>query len=105
MDIEWGVSCIECKFIGRFKDIVGIEHKDFLAILRGECPICRSKIETYIDGNSLVAKCDKCMFFEKYENLNNLEEKYLKDKEWAFIHILPKCPECGSSCKVFIINR
>ncbi len=100
--IEWYASCVKCKFIGKFESITGVEYKEFLEILREECPECLGKLELKIlDSETLFARCRNCSFLVNIGNLKNVEEKYLKDKEYRFLYILPKCPKCGSACRVF----
>lgn len=101
MTVEWNISCVNCEFIGKFEDVVGIEYKKFLEILRGICPKCLSEAETFVENDRLLIICKKCLLSREFKNLKNLEEKYLKDKKYAFLYILPKCPKCGSACRVF----
>lgn len=102
MGIEWIVSCPKCKFLKNFKNVTGVNFREFTLILKRICPNCFSEITvSKTKYNSLIAKCRECNYFTEVRNLKNLKKEYLNNKKEAFFYIVPRCQECGSGCIVF----
>lgn len=98
----WSISCHNCEYLNKFKNHVGVYFREFCEILKGKCPECRGEIKLILDekNNSITAVCENNHTYI-LKNLKNLKEEFIKDKEWAWVNIVPKCPECGNGCVVF----